>query len=125
MGASVNRQIRPFFPFTCTYCLGVFRPKRRHADTCSSACKQAKHEALTTEFVLGPYARRDSWSTERERATGWGGMTAAESYDADLRVRYEAGVDDGLEVEFCPGGDPDRWWKVRWWLDARGTRGAA
>ena len=55
--------------------------------------------------MLGPLYRRDTFSAERAVATGWGAMTATESYEADCRVR-------GENPQHLPGGDPEAYWKL-------------
>lgn len=74
---------------TCEYCLGTFHG-RKHAKTCSGACRQARSKALQYETdadVPGPLFRREEFSAERLRATGYGWLLVNESYQADLRVR--------------------------------------
>jgi hypothetical protein len=41
-------------------------------------------------------------------------MTGAESYEADLRIRYAAGIDDGEVPHYLPGGDPDAFPRAIW-----------
>lgn len=76
----------------CEYCQGTFLG-RSHAKTCSGACRQARNKALryaTDEDVPEPIFRREEFSVERRNATGYGLMTARESYEADMRVRQAA-----------------------------------
>lgn len=73
----------------CGYCGGVFWAIRPHAVTCCGACRQALSNArtyATLEDIPPPATRRDTFSAERQRATGYGLITASESYAADVRV---------------------------------------
>lgn len=78
----------------CTYCLGAFEG-RADADTCSTACRQAKSRALRTDYVepASSDRRRTTYSPERAAATGFGTLTGREQYEADLRVRAAAGLE--------------------------------
>lgn len=74
----------------CDYCGFEFRSQRAHAETCSTACRQARSIAFkfrTDADVPSPPFRHDTYSEERYSATGFGGMSAQESYDADIAVR--------------------------------------
>ena len=56
MTAPRIREIRP-----CGYCLGLFRPGRADAKTCSDACRTATRAAVTSVAVLPAFCRRDSF----------------------------------------------------------------
>jgi hypothetical protein len=76
--------------------------------------------ALVEEQGLMPALyRRETHCPRREATTGWGWLTGEDKFEADSRIRYAAGYDDGCEVEFDPGAHPGRWWKLRWHLDAK------
>jgi hypothetical protein len=94
----------------CVYCLGFFEADRAHAETCSGACRQARFAALALtpeELVdLRPWARRHTFSPEREAATGLGGMTATATWEADNRVRALAGLEAAIVGYFGPGYGP-------------------
>jgi len=79
----------------CAYCLGEFEPQRSTAKCCCGDCRQARHRALRATYVepASSDARRERFSKARRDATGWGLMTRRETYEADLRVRREAGVE--------------------------------
>lgn len=74
----------------CVYCLGRFAARRRHALTCSAACRKAVSVALQAEEIDRPALRREAFSAARKRATGYGLMTRRQAYEADRRVRLLA-----------------------------------
>lgn len=77
----------------CTYCDGKFWTTRKHARTCSGACRVAYHRALQHESdvdVPSAAARSECYAHDRADATGFGLMTAGEQYAADMRVRKQA-----------------------------------
>lgn len=77
----------------CAYCGGTFKAARKHAKTCSGACRIALFRALKYEHdadVPSYFERREVYSAERELATGTGTMTPGEQLAADKRVRAEA-----------------------------------
>lgn len=105
----------------CSYCLGFFQTRRSHAETCSAACRQAVCRALEGEDVVTPSLREDHWSKERADATGWGTVTATEAWQADLRVRFAAGLlePDAPKLPFHgPGYSPDDI-RAEWMLTSR------
>lgn len=95
----------------CVYCLGFFVAQRTDAETCSGACREAVRAALACPdddvWGLRPLYRRYTISDERERATGWGGMSARKSYEADVRVRFSAGRFVPESPMYGPGFGPD------------------
>lgn len=102
----------------CPYCLGLFALSRSDAVCCSAACRVGRHAAPGLDDVdLRPWNRRDTYSHERAKATGWGGMSALETYEADLRVRYAAGI-PGPVPHFGPGYGPNEI-RVEYWLTQR------
>jgi hypothetical protein len=73
----------------CGYCGGTFWAIRPHAQTCCGACRQALSTArayATLEDVPPAATRRDTFSAERQRATGFGLVTASDSLAADVRI---------------------------------------
>lgn len=101
----------------CSYCLGFFQTRRSHAETCSAACRQAVCRALEGEDVVTPALREDHWSKERADATGWGTVTATEAWQADLRVRFAAGIEGPMPIH-GPGYSADDI-RAEWWLSSR------
>lgn len=80
---------------TCGYCAGDFCPRRSDARYCSGACRQAAHHARTAAEVDPPSLRRETWCRQRAeaRVDGIGLLTRREAWEADLRVRREAGLE--------------------------------
>lgn len=73
----------------CPYCLGPFVPCRSDAVYCSGSCRTAACRAVEAAEVDPPSlgTRRENYSAERAKATGYGSITPREGYLADLRVR--------------------------------------
>lgn len=91
----------------CVYCLGFFEG-RADAETCSGACREARRAALQADDVsIRPWARRETYSAERAKATGWGAMMARAAYYADLRMRLAAGLDVPELPPHAPGYSAD------------------
>lgn len=89
----------------CAYCQGTFKG-RKHAKTCSGACRQAFSRAVHYESdsdVLMSFERDDTFSRERAIATGCGLMTAKECYEADIRVWRDHGGGKADEVVVAAG----------------------
>lgn len=87
---SGNTQVRNRRTRRCAYCGQAFQAPRSHARTCSGACRQARSQALRLDCdadVMPASCRRETYSDERARATGYGLLTEAQCYAADLRVR--------------------------------------
>lgn len=85
----------------------------------------ARHLRLRdmVEYVLGPAFRRDAVSSERGEKTGWRTMSPSEQTEADLRVRYRAGISDVVAPDgdvvayrphFAPGLGPDTFSRAAW-----------
>lgn len=102
----------------CVYCLGFF-DGRADAETCSAACRKAVSDAPKHDEVqMRPSTRRDSWSQERARATGFGTVTAAEATRHDNRIRWALGMEGSRAPHFGPGFSPDdisfEWMMATW-----------
>jgi hypothetical protein len=95
----------------CPYCLGVFRPGKSGPvrEQCCGGCRHDTAAALRAPETGWESTRHESYSRERARATGWGLLTAHEHYQADLRVRFAAGLPVDETPAFLPGGDADMW----------------
>lgn len=68
----------------CLYCLGTHRGRGVY---CSGSCRVAAHRAIHADELDRPSLRRDTCSSARRKATGYGLLTAREGWDADRRVR--------------------------------------
>lgn len=106
---------------SCAYCCGIFATAKRNALTCSAACRKAVSRALAAEEVdhVASDLRLEPTSDERARRTGWSTLTRRESYEADIRVRFAAGLPVPHPPHFLPGGHPDVFPKAVWITAAR------
>lgn len=77
---------------TCRYCLGHFRPKKTWGVYCSNACRKAAWVAVHAEELDPISLRRETWSSDRAAATGYGSMTRRASFNRDLYLRQKAGI---------------------------------
>lgn len=73
----------------CAYCDRPFWSMRSHSETCSTACRASRSTAQRMQRHEVPHAlsdeRRETWSAERQRATGDGFMSRHDAWAADMR----------------------------------------
>ena len=100
----------------CLYCDGL-HDGPWHKRSCSGSCKArvSRAKKMRDLLPLGSKQRQGgSSSPERLAATGWGTMTELEGYQADLRIRFAAGLEPRRRPYFLPGGHPDVFCKATW-----------